>query len=242
MSRRLDVLSSWCASGLRGSRGLWVRPVTRAPAQLFELYEAEGCPESRRVRELLTALDLDAMIFPCPTGGTVYRPGVPAVPHLIDRERGTEVSGGDVVAYLADVYGAGAPARNGAVDRATSRLASAVRGRRGIRARPSRRPAEPLELYSFEASPFARIARETLSELELPYRLRNVGKGALADFLLPAMRARWAPRLPPSTRNRRALYERTGRVQVPYLVDPNTGVEMFESDAIRAYLIETYGA
>jgi glutathione S-transferase len=29
-------------------------------------------------------------------------------------------------------------------------------------------------------------------------------------------------------------------VQVPYLVDPNTGTAMFESTAIRAYLQQTY--
>ena len=38
------------------------------------------------------------------------------------------------------------------------------------------------------------------------------------------------------------LFERTGRVQVPYLIDPNTGVEMFESTAIVAYLDKTYAA
>ena len=39
-----------------------------------------------------------------------------------------------------------------------------------------------------------------------------------------------------------ALLARAGRVQVPYLVDPNTGAEMFESDAILAYLDRTYAA
>jgi glutathione S-transferase len=33
-----------------------------------------------------------------------------------------------------------------------------------------------------------------------------------------------------------------GKLQVPYLVDPNTGVAMFESAAIREYLLETYAA
>ena len=28
---------------------------------------------------------------------------------------------------------------------------------------------------------------------------------------------------------------------VPYLVDPNTGIAMYESAAIQAYLIKTYG-
>ena len=32
-----------------------------------------------------------------------------------------------------------------------------------------------------------------------------------------------------------------GKVQLPYLADPNTGKEMFESREIVAYLRETYG-
>ena len=32
----------------------------------------------------------------------------------------------------------------------------------------------------------------------------------------------------------------SGKMQVPYLLDPNTGVRMFESGDIRAYLYETY--
>jgi glutathione S-transferase len=31
-------------------------------------------------------------------------------------------------------------------------------------------------------------------------------------------------------------------VQIPFIVDPNTGVEMFETKEIQEYLRETYGA
>ena len=78
-----------------------------------------------------------------------------------------------------------------------------------------------LELYSYEGSPFCRIAREVLCELELPYLLHNV------------------PRRSPE---REAFVARSGKMQVPYLVDPNTGVEMFESAEIASYLRQTYGA
>jgi glutathione S-transferase len=40
--------------------------------------------------------------------------------------------------------------------------------------------------------------------------------------------------------NRTELLERAGKVQVPYLVDANTGTALFESEAIRAYLLDTY--
>jgi len=32
----------------------------------------------------------------------------------------------------------------------------------------------------------------------------------------------------------------SGKMQVPYLSDPNTGAQMFESAEIRSYLYETY--
>jgi glutathione S-transferase len=41
-------------------------------------------------------------------------------------------------------------------------------------------------------------------------------------------------------RTRTELLRRAGKVQVPYLVDPNTGTALFESEAIRAYLLDTY--
>jgi glutathione S-transferase len=80
-------------------------------------------------------------------------------------------------------------------------------------------PERPLELYSFEASPFSRIVREALCELELPYLLHNVAGGSPG---------------------RDAFVERSGRMMVPWLSDPNTGNELFESADIVAYLEETY--
>ena len=41
---------------------------------------------------------------------------------------------------------------------------------------------------------------------------------------------------------REKFVRRSGKMMVPYLADPNTGKEMFESADIRDYLLETYGA
>ena len=38
----------------------------------------------------------------------------------------------------------------------------------------------------------------------------------------------------------KVLLKRAGRVSIPYLVDPNTGIEMAESEDIIRYLIDTY--
>jgi glutathione S-transferase len=84
--------------------------------------------------------------------------------------------------------------------------------------------------------------REVLTELELPYLLRSTGKARWEDMGPPWVRKTFFPTTPVAGRNRTRLLERTGRVQVPYLIDPNTGVEMFESADIRAYLERTYAA
>ena len=44
------------------------------------------------------------------------------------------------------------------------------RAGKGSRARPSKQPAQPLVLWGYDASPFVNLVKETLSELELPYK------------------------------------------------------------------------
>jgi glutathione S-transferase len=201
----------------------------RRPAQLLELYEFEGCPYCRKVREALSILDLDARIWPCPKGGPRFREEVRAkggkaqFPYLVDPNTGKALyESSDIVRLLFQEYGdASVPAilAAGPLTDAGSMLASAFRPRSGIRYRPSRAPAQPLELWSYEASPYCRLVREALTTLELPYLLHNVAKGSA---------------------KRAAFVERSGRMMVPYLADPNTGVEMFESADIVAYLDRTY--
>jgi glutathione S-transferase len=82
--------------------------------------------------------------------------------------------------------------------------------------------------------------RELLSELELAYVLRSTGKARWEDLGPPILRKTLFPDLPISGRTRTELLARAGKVQVPYLADPNTGKAMFESTAIREYLLETY--
>ena len=253
LARTLAVSSSLLASQLRGWRGTAAyRPATRQPAQPLELYEYEGCPYCRLVREALTELDLDARIYPCTKGGTRFRPRVKELggklqfPFLVDPNTGRKLyESADIVAYLRETY-AGRATAAGVLDRAlkvaSSSLASGLRAARGVRARPSKAPAQPLELFSFESSPFSRLVREVLSELELPYLLRNTGKGHWKDMGPPGLRDNFHKAPKDTTRNRKVLFERTGRVQLPYLVDPNTGTEMYESADIIRYLETTYGA
>jgi glutathione S-transferase len=246
----LDIAGSTLASSLRLWRGTRAAGSARQPKQLLELYEFEACPYCRLVREALTELDLDASIRPCPKGGKRFRPKVAGLggrtqfPYLVDPNTGRALYESDaIIEYLYAQYGAGpAPSRLlRPFDVATSTLAMVSRLASGARTRPSKPARRPLELFSFESSPYSRRVRELLCELELPYVLRNTGKARWQDLGPPTLRATLFPGLPVEGRNRKVLLERAGRVQVPYLVDPNTGTEMFESAAIRRYLLDTYG-
>jgi glutathione S-transferase len=252
LQRTLDVSRSMLASQLRGWRGTTTfEPAARQPERPLELYEFEACPYCRLVREALTELDLDALIFPCPKGGRRFRPRAEAAggkrqfPLLVDPTAGrTLYESADIIAHLVGTYGGRlrGPLLPQLPQVAASTLASLSQVMRGARARPSVAPEKPLELYSFEASPYSRLVREVLTELELPYLLRSTGKARWEDMGPPWVRKTFFPTTPVAGRNRTRLLERTGRVQVPYLIDPNTGVEMFESADIRAYLERTYAA
>ncbi len=229
MQRAIDLAGSYALSVVRLGAGMKVGALGDRPRKPLELYEFEACPFCRKVREALTCLDLEAMVYPCPKGGPTYRPkvgeegGKTQFPYLKDPNTGQSMyESDDIVRYLFDQYGAGPVPflyGGGPLYMLTSSLGFPLRGTRGLRYIPSRKPDEPLELYSFEASPYCRIARETLSSLEIPYLLHNVGK---------------------ESQSRAAFVERSGKMMVPYLVDPNTGTEMFESADIKAYLLKTY--
>lgn len=229
MNRALDVATSLGVTLLRMPAGLSVGALGKRPEQPLRLYEFEGCPFCRKVREALTMLDLEADVFPCPKGGERFRSevvrlgGKAQFPFLVDPNRGKSLyESDDIIRHLYREYGDGQVPwvlRLGPLTTLSAGLAGALRAGRGSYYRKARAPERPLELWSFEASPYCRIARETLCSLELPYRLHNVGKGS------------------PS---RAAFVERSGRMMVPYLVDPNGGVEMFESAEIAAYLERTY--
>ena len=226
LSRKAAVLGGFLGSGVRLALGTLVGRLGPRPEQPFRFWEFEADAESRAVREALSILDLDADVRPCPPGGVRFlaEVGGAHVPRLEDPNAGVTLSGArPIVEHLFARYGAGpAPRllRVPALVAGTGVMVRALTGNRGSRARPSRAPPQPLELWSFESSPYCRLARSALSELELPYRLHNVAKGS---------------------KRRKEFVARSGKMQVPWLWDPNTGTGLFESLAIEQYLAETYG-
>jgi glutathione S-transferase len=226
----VDFASSTAATLARLGSGAYVAHLGARPAKVLELYEREGCPFCRKVREALSILDVDVIIHPCPEGGTRFRAKVEehlgkfALPLLIDPNADVELSDSDaIVRHLFERYGDGTvplALRAASVTNLTSKLASRLRGNRGTHVEASKSPGELLELYGYEASPYCRIVREVLCVLELPYRLHNV--------------ARESPK-------RAAFVEMAGKMQVPLLVDRAHDVKLFESRAIVRYLELRYG-
>lgn len=227
----LSLASSLGATVARAGSGMSVGELGPRPEQPLELFEFEVCPYCRKVREALSILDLEARVYPCPKRGPRFREEVKArggkamYPYLVDPNTGKSMYESDeIVAYLFEQYGDGPPPallRAGPLNDVTTMLASAARPAGGAFYRAANPPEQLLELWSFEASPYCRLVRERLCSLELPYLLHNVAK---------------------SSPSRDAFLARSGKLQVPYLVDPNTGREMFESADIIRYLDETYAA
>ncbi|MBI4516749.1 MAG: glutathione S-transferase N-terminal domain-containing protein [Deltaproteobacteria bacterium] len=230
-------MSAFAATVVRLGRGLYPKVTAEqrpGPDEQLELYDFEGCPYCRKVREVLCELDLDYLAHPVAHGSPrrselVQQGGKMQVPYLIDPNTGTGLYESDgIIEYLNDTYGAGRRAGwalpiPSLVDNLDSAIASAVRLARGTRSRittPRAARLKPLTLFNMEGSPYCRKVRECLSELDLEHLVRNLPKGS--------------PK-------RAELVKRGGKMQVPYLIDPNTGKELYESDDIVTYLELQYG-
>lgn len=247
-----NIGTSFVSTLLRANQGIRSAPAQSKPARTLQLYDIENCPYCRLVREVFTELDLDAEVYPCPKSGERFRPtvvergGKAQFPFLVDPDTGVEMYESlDIIDYLFATYAKSELPfrwRVGPLQTFGSMLASAPRMSRGLTANPGRQPELMLELYSFESSPYARVVRELLCEMEIPYLLRNCGRTRLAEWLPPPMRARMAVTPESDLYNRQVLQETEGRVSIPYLYDPNTGRGLFESAKIRDYLRKNYGA
>lgn len=251
MNKNLDLLTSSLASSLRLWRGTWGNKPARQPAKTLVLFDREDSAPCRLVREALTELNLDAIIYPCPAGGKRFAAErkklaspIAKVPVLHDSNNGHTLVGADeIITYLFNQFLNGqAPIalKPSLLNLAGAGLAGLIRGPLGMQARPSHKPRQLLTLYSFESSPYSRPVREVLCALELPYHLINMGKLEWADMGPATMRFVPGPYKPRAGSKREAFLNEHGRVQVPFLIDPNHDVKMFESGDIVAYLEKTY--
>ncbi|KAK7345336.1 hypothetical protein VNO77_15938 [Canavalia gladiata] len=199
------------------------------PEKPIEIYEFESCPFCRKVREIVAVLDLDVLFYPCPRNGPNFRPkvvqmgGKQQFPYMVDPNTGVSMyESDDIIRYLVQKYGDGNVPLSlslGFLTALTAGLAMLSRIGRGTTYTPAKLPPKPLKLWAYEGSPFCKLVREVLVELELPHLLCSCARGS--------------PK-------RNILYQKTGTFQAPFLEDPNTGIEMFESAEIIEYLTATY--
>lgn len=192
------------------------------------LYDDEQSPSCRVVREACSMLSLPVTFRP--TSGTIFRAdlkkyGVQQAPYLIDSNTGRDIAGGwqEILDYLFLKYGGGPiPShlrQTGLLVSAWIGLNIAKLSRNIAQNRVGKKVEKPLVLWMYEGSPFCKQVRDLLNALEIEHTVMYTPRGSP---------------------NRQKLYEKTRRVQFPYLEDPNTGVAIFESDAISEYIEKVY--
>ena len=200
------------------------------PKEPLVVYEYEGSPYCKKVREACSVLDLDVLFKPCPQGSEAFRAesrelGAKTYPFMVDPNANVSMGeSDDIIGHLFATYGGDTKVplllkRDGPLTNFTAYVAAVAR-LKALRARPAKKiPAEPLILYTYEISPFSKLVREALTELCIPHVVRYCPRGS-------------------SKRNE--LYARVGHFQVPFLEDPNTGKKMFESKDICEYIESEY--
>jgi len=114
----MGVFNGLISSTLGMWRGTQIRNVAlsgeRPELQPLHLYDMESCPFCRLVREAMTELDLDVVIYPCPKGGERFRGrvmelgGKEQFPFLVDPNNDRSLyESWDILRYLFIHYGGG---------------------------------------------------------------------------------------------------------------------------------------
>jgi arsenate reductase-like glutaredoxin family protein len=170
------------------------------PRKHLILYQYEGCPYCRKVRECISTLGLDVIIYPCPrvtlskygvSDSSRFRPiatklsGHCMFPLLVDENVSPKLvllESSDIVSYLWKTYGNVAQApwnswlANFSIFKYFLVLPTLFRSlpEMGILRLPSNPPpSQMIELYGYETCPRTRLVRELLDSLELPYLYHN---------------------------------------------------------------------
>merc|ERR1711871_45134 len=194
------------------------------PRKPLVLYSTESSGECRAVREAMTALDLIVEIRPCPglkgwsdTLATATI-GKRTTPYLVDNNGMFKFNGPgskDIIDHLFDAYGPG----KDSAERKRFKGSGSGGGKLNKFARVDNQAMKPITLYGWEGASFVTPVKQKLDELGLAYIFVNCASGS---------------------GNRKLLTSRTKTFQVPYIEDPNTKVNMFESKEIVKYLQSTY--
>jgi hypothetical protein len=232
------------------------------PVLPLELYEYESDADSKLVREACSMLSLIVTMYPMPVNGPQYRSKINAqqfinpkfseisssndnsnnnFPYFYDPNTNVKLIGSRrIIDYLFTKYGP--PSNNNNIPEILQqpiigtnwpkRFAyigvSVISRNAGGTYIPSsfhdtnnnNIERKPILLYAYEGSPFCKVVCEVLCNYEIPHTIYYTPRGSV---------------------NRQRLYEITKRFQVPYIEDPNTGINLFESEAIVEYIQKQYG-
>ncbi|OTG65095.1 glutathione S-transferase N-terminal domain-containing protein [Acinetobacter silvestris] len=257
---QIKVVQALASSITAGGRGATGTAFPNQPEKAIKLYEFEGSPFCRRVREVMTLLNLDYEVYPCPKGGVKYRKivkekgGKKQFPFFVDENTGTEMyESKAIIDYLFQHYG-----KSGTTPKkythypkypVVALAGTLINGARGVwinqKIVDRAAPEKLLKLWGFEASPYTRVVRGVLTELEIPFVFHNVAKERWQDQGPAVLRLKPGQYVPLQGGKREKVIEVMSRfkkdIQVPYLEDPNTGAKLFESEDIVKYLQQKYG-
>ncbi len=253
---------------LRGGNGVMGTSKPMQPEKSLVLYEHEACPYSRRVREVMTYLNLDFESRPSPHKGHIYRDelkelaGKGQVPLLIDEnfangEESNQILDSQAIidhlfvhyskkGFTPNKYQRQSKKDNASLVNKAASVASMMRGAKADHPKKNQargKPEQPLHLYGFEASPFCRLVREKLSELEVGYINHNVAREQIQDIGAFGFHLTFGEYQPIKGGKRDTLMNNAlnGKLLFPFLIDPNTDTKMYESQDIIAYLDNYYG-
>jgi len=266
LCKRIPFLNTWYeihstlyASCMRFFVGSIQATNVNQPSVPLELYEYEGCPFCRKVREAISTLGLDVIVYPCPretltsygfSEHSRFRPKVKELggklqfPYLVDKNTNTSMYESDaIVDYLWKTYAPSSQpplnyllAFSKPLDFLNSYLRVFIAALRplpeqGMLRIPSKCPDRLLELWAYEGSPACRQVREVLASLEIPYLQRTIPFGSMQK------RKEFLKKYG----NKIAFWRRcVGLIQVPLLVDPNSDSEILGGDAIVKHLNKLY--
>jgi len=202
----------------------------KKPAKPIVIYDDEKSAACRKVREACSMLDLIVEYRPCPGATTGFTDilkaaslGKDDIPFMFDSNpsmfKPSLYGSTDIINHLFNTYGPGEKSIPSNLKGGTGAGVAKGTGSFNKKARFDNRKMKPITLYGWEGASYVKPVRESLNSLGLAHFMVNCAEGSS---------------------NRRSLEAQAKTFQVPYISDPNTGIKMFESKEIVAYLTKTY--
>ena len=200
------------------------------PKKPIVIYDDEKSATCRKVREACSMLDLIVEYRPCPGATAGFTDTLKAaslgkddIPFMFDSNpqmfKPALYGSTDIINHLFNTYGPGEKAIPSSLKGGSGNGVARGTGSSNKKARFDNKTMRPIQLYGWEGASYVKPVRECLNSLGLAHIMINCAEGSS---------------------NRKSLESVAKTFQVPYIIDPNTGVKMFESKEIVTFLTKTY--